>query len=118
LQEFAPAVKQLAYYAYSALPEDHIRREAGNLFANEVEDPAIKIQLPVGEDEKVNRALRQALEVQVALLAKGPQKTSARTLWGSQSPQLDEETKENRHPGAVGSQPIPMVTAPTGGSRT
>jgi hypothetical protein len=28
LQEFAPAVKQMAHRAYTTLPEDHIRREA------------------------------------------------------------------------------------------
>jgi hypothetical protein len=44
LQEVTTAAKQLAYRAYPALQEDHIRREAGKAFADGVEDPAIKIQ--------------------------------------------------------------------------
>jgi hypothetical protein len=68
LQEFATAIKQLAHRAYPAIPEDHIRREAGKAFADEVEDPAIKIQLPLGKEKTVNEALRQVLELQVALL--------------------------------------------------
>jgi hypothetical protein len=37
-QEFATTIKQLAYHACSALPEDHIRRDAGKAFADRVED--------------------------------------------------------------------------------
>lgn len=33
LQDFATAIAQLAHWAYPALPEDHIRREAGKVFA-------------------------------------------------------------------------------------
>jgi hypothetical protein len=33
LQEFATAVEQLAYSAYRALPEDHVRRDTGKTFA-------------------------------------------------------------------------------------
>jgi hypothetical protein len=49
-QEFAIAIEQLVHRAYSALPEDHIRREAGKAFASGVENPAVKIQLLLGED--------------------------------------------------------------------
>jgi hypothetical protein len=76
LQEFATTVEQLVYRACSALPEDHIRREAGKAFADG-EDPAIKIQ----EGQKaVKEALRQAV-----ILAVRNQKTSARTYGGSRS---------------------------------
>jgi hypothetical protein len=37
LQEFA--VEQLAHRAYPALPEDHVRREAGKAFAEGVKTP-------------------------------------------------------------------------------
>jgi hypothetical protein len=43
LQEFSTAVEQLAHCAYHAIPEDHIKRVAGKSFADEVEDPVIKI---------------------------------------------------------------------------
>jgi hypothetical protein len=43
LQEFATAIEQLAHHAYRALPEDHIRTDAGKAFADRVEDLAIKI---------------------------------------------------------------------------
>jgi hypothetical protein len=36
LQEIATAVEQLAHRVYAALPEDHIRREAENAFADGV----------------------------------------------------------------------------------
>jgi hypothetical protein len=45
LQEFSTAIEQFAHHAYSTLPEDDIRREAGKFFADGVEDPAIKIRL-------------------------------------------------------------------------
>jgi hypothetical protein len=40
LQIFAT---QLAHCTHPALPEDHIRRKAGEAFADRVEDPTIKI---------------------------------------------------------------------------
>lgn len=48
LQEFVTAVEQLVHRAYPALL-DHIRREAGK--AHGVEDPAIEIQLHLGEEK-------------------------------------------------------------------
>jgi hypothetical protein len=36
-QEFSTAAEQLAYRNYPALPEDHIKREAGKSFADRVE---------------------------------------------------------------------------------
>jgi hypothetical protein len=44
-QKFATAIEQLAHRAYSTLPEENIRREAGKGFADGVEDPDIKTQL-------------------------------------------------------------------------
>jgi hypothetical protein len=80
LQEFATAVEQLAHCTYPALPEDHIRREAGKTFADKVEDTAIKIQLLLGGHQTVNEGLWQALELQAVLLATRPHKKSARTF--------------------------------------
>jgi hypothetical protein len=54
LQEFARAVEQLDHSAYPALPEDHIRREAGKAFADGVEDHAIPIQLLLEREKTVN----------------------------------------------------------------
>jgi hypothetical protein len=82
LQEFSIAIKQLAN---SALPENHIR-EAGKALANGVEYPTIKMRLLLGQEKTVNKALRQALELQAVLLAARPPKTSARAFCGSQSP--------------------------------
>jgi hypothetical protein len=82
LQNFATAVKQLAHRAYTVLPKDNIRKQAGKAFMDGVEGPAIKIQLLLGGEKTVNEALRQALELQVVLLAYRAQKTSARTLCG------------------------------------
>jgi hypothetical protein len=81
LQEFATAIEQLAHHAYPALPEDHVRKEAGRAFTDRVEDPDIKIQLLLGE-KTVNKALRQALELQAVFLAARPRKT----LWRNWSP--------------------------------
>jgi hypothetical protein len=75
LQEFDTAVEQLAHRTYPALPEDHIRREAGKAFAEGVEDPAIKIQLLLGIEKTMNEDLGQGLELQ----------TSPRTFWWSRS---------------------------------
>jgi hypothetical protein len=41
----------------------------GKAFADGVEDPAIKIQLLLGGEKMMNKALRQALELQTVLLA-------------------------------------------------
>jgi hypothetical protein len=80
------AVEQLVNRAYHTLSEDHIRREAGNTFAEGVEDHEIKVALLIGGEKTVNEALRQALELQAAFLAARSQKTSTNTLWGSPSP--------------------------------
>jgi hypothetical protein len=63
LQEFATATEQLAHCAYTAIPKDHIKREASKSFADEAEDLVIKIQLLQGQ-KSVNEALRQALKMQ------------------------------------------------------
>jgi hypothetical protein len=85
LQDFATAVEQLAHRAYSTLPEDHIRREAGKAFADGVEDQDIKMSQLIGQ-KTANKALRQALELQAVFLAARPHKTSTKILWGSRSP--------------------------------
>jgi hypothetical protein len=85
LQEFATAIEQLAHCAYPALPENHIRREAGKAFENVVQDPAIKIQLLLGREKMVDEDLRQAFELQAVLAARPPE-MSARIFWGIRSP--------------------------------
>jgi hypothetical protein len=49
--------------AYHPLSEAHIRKDAGKAFAEEVENPAIKIQLLLGGRKMVNETLRQAFEL-------------------------------------------------------
>jgi hypothetical protein len=61
LQEFATAIKQLALRVYPTLPEEHIRQEAGKVFADGVEDPDIKIQLLLGGKKTMHEALWQAI---------------------------------------------------------
>jgi hypothetical protein len=86
-QEFATAIEQLDHRAYTALPEDHVRKEAGRAFTDGVEDPDIKIQLLLGGENSVNEALRQALELQAVFLAARPRKT----LWRNTSPPTRRE---------------------------
>jgi hypothetical protein len=45
-QIFATVVQKLAHRPYPAIPENHIRTEAGKAFADGVEESTIKIQLP------------------------------------------------------------------------
>jgi hypothetical protein len=52
------------------------------VFADAVEDPAIKIQLLLGGEKMVNEALRQTVELQAMLLDARPIKTSSRTFLG------------------------------------
>jgi hypothetical protein len=63
LQEFATTIEQLAHCAYPALPEDHVRKEAGRAFTDGVEDPDIKIQLLLGGE--FHRAQRRDQELPV-----------------------------------------------------
>jgi hypothetical protein len=74
LQKFSTDIEQFAHHAYSTLPQDHIRNEAGKAFADGVEDPAIKIQPFLGGEMTMNEIIRQALELQVMILASRPQK--------------------------------------------
>jgi hypothetical protein len=62
---------------------DHIKRQAGKVFADGAEDTTIKIQLLLGGEETVNDALRQALGLQAVFLAPRTQKPSSRTFRGS-----------------------------------
>jgi hypothetical protein len=74
LQEFATGVEQCAYHACSELLDEHIKRKAGKAFADGVEDPTIKIQLLLGREKTVNKALRLALKLRATLLAFRPPK--------------------------------------------
>jgi hypothetical protein len=56
-----------------------MRREAGKVFADGVEDHKIKVALLIGGEKKVNEALRQALE-QAVFLAARSHKTSTKTF--------------------------------------
>jgi hypothetical protein len=62
LQEFAMAVEQLAHRTHITLPEDHIRREAEESFADGVEG-GIKVTLLIRGEKTVNEALREVLEL-------------------------------------------------------
>jgi hypothetical protein len=86
LQDFAMAIEELVHRAYPALPEDHIRTEAGNAFADGVKDPFIKMQLLLGGEKTVNEALRQALALEGLLLSVRPHKASIKTFRGNRSP--------------------------------
>jgi hypothetical protein len=55
-----------------------VRREAGKVFTNGVENPNIKILLFLGGKKTVNEALRQALELNAVFLAAKPQKKNVR----------------------------------------
>jgi hypothetical protein len=57
-----------------------MRREAGKASADGVQHTAIKIQLLLVGEKKVNQALEQARELQAVLLAARPQKTTATTF--------------------------------------
>jgi hypothetical protein len=114
LQEFATGVKQLAHQAYTAPPKDNVRRQADKAFADgvDVEDPAIKIQMLLGGEETVNKAIRHALK----LLAVRAQKNECQDiLGGAESPQPGKKTNENWRAGAVESQSTCGVTGLTGG---
>lgn len=74
MQELATAVKQCVHHTYPAVPENHVRREAGKAFTDGAEDHAIKIQLLLGGEKMVNEALRLALKLQAIVLASRPQK--------------------------------------------
>jgi hypothetical protein len=86
LQDFAIAIEQLAHHDYPTLPDEHIRREAGRVFVDRIEDPDIKIKLLLGGEKMVNKALRQALELQAVLLVASPHKSSTMTFWGRRLP--------------------------------
>jgi hypothetical protein len=74
LQEFTTAIEQLAHSTHPTLPKEQIRKEAGKVFTDRVEDFDIKIQLLLGGEKTVNEALRQALKIQALIPA-------ARTFW-------------------------------------
>jgi hypothetical protein len=86
LQGFVKPIKQLIHHGYQALPEVHIMRVAGKMFTDEVEDPAIIIQLLLEEKKTVNETLRQALKLQAMHLDTRTHKMSTRTFWGNQLP--------------------------------
>jgi hypothetical protein len=98
LQKFDTAVKQLSHHAYLALPKNHIRREAGKVFSDRVEDPTIKLQLLLGGEKSVKEALRQALELQAILLAARPKKRAPGHSGEDSCPKLGEENKHTLPP--------------------
>jgi hypothetical protein len=95
--------------AYTALPEDHVRREAGKMVADGVEDPAWKFSCWW---EEIKR-WRRLLELQAMFLAARPWEMSARLFWVTRSQQSDEETKDNQRAGVMGSQATSGATALT-----
>jgi hypothetical protein len=108
------AIGQSAHCGYPALHKDHIRREVGKAFADGVEHPDIKIPLLLGGEKTVNKALRQAPEIQVVLLANRPHKNSARTTREDDRPHRAKR-QDDRHAGAVESQATSRVAAPMKG---
>jgi hypothetical protein len=68
-----------------ALPEDHIRRDAGKAFADLVEDPAIEIQL-LPEWENGERGSQEGPRTAGRAPSSQAPKTSARTFRGSLLP--------------------------------
>lgn len=61
------------------LPKDHIRRKAAKAFACGVDDPDIKIQLLLGGEKMIIKALQQASELQTMLVATKQQKKKKKT---------------------------------------
>jgi hypothetical protein len=64
----------LAHRASPALPEDHVRREAGRALADGLEDTGIKLKLFLGGDKMVNGGFREVLLLQAVFLAADPGK--------------------------------------------
>lgn len=84
--DIATAIEQLVYCAYLALPEDHRRRAAVSTFVDGVVDLYIKFRSLTGGEKTLGEALRQALEIQVVLVAVRLQETNNASSRGSQSP--------------------------------
>jgi hypothetical protein len=100
LQDFAMAIELLAHCDYPTLPKDHIGREAEKAFAYGVQEPDIKIQLLLGGEKTVNKAIRQAVELQAILAAARPHKNNTKIYQGS-----------NQDAGAVENQASSKVIA-------
>jgi hypothetical protein len=86
LNKLSIAVEQLALRLYPALPVNHVRREVGKAFADEVEDPDIKIQLLLERQKTATGALRQTLELQAVFLAAMFRKNEPQDFLGRPSP--------------------------------
>jgi kynurenine formamidase len=71
LQEFAPAVEQLAHRALVGLPLAFIQTEAAHTFIDSVRDQEVKQHLLMGGDRNLNEALNQALKLEAAKAAAG-----------------------------------------------
>jgi hypothetical protein len=101
------AIEQLAYRAYSTLPEDHIRREAGKVSAYGVKDSDIKIELLLGGEKMVNEGLREAVLIDARL-----HQNNTKVYWGNRSPPPTyKKTHYNQGAGATGNQATLRVTA-------
>jgi hypothetical protein len=72
-------MEQISHHAYHSLPEDHMRRETGKSFADDVEHPEIKIQLLLGREKTMNKAFGQGLEPQAVILTARLHKRRPRT---------------------------------------
>jgi hypothetical protein len=77
--------------------------------------PDIKIQLLLGGEKTVNEALRQALELQAALLTARPLKITTKIYGGTDRPPPGEETQNSQNAVAVENRATSRVTAPTEG---
>jgi hypothetical protein len=74
MQECSIFIEQLAHRAYPALSEDHVRREAGQAFADGLQDLAVNIQLLLGGKKTVNEALREPSKCMPCTKPSGPTK--------------------------------------------
>jgi hypothetical protein len=87
LHDIATAVEQLANSAYPALTEGHIRREAGSKVSEDgVEDPSIKIQLLLGEENGERGSEADSRAAGHAPSSQTPQKRAPRHSGNSRSP--------------------------------
>jgi hypothetical protein len=93
LQDFATAIQQLALRAYPASPEEHIRRKAGKVFVEGIQDYEIKIRLLLGGEKTLSEALRQALEVHAVLIAARSHRSKNVASSWTRSPPSNGETQ-------------------------
>jgi hypothetical protein len=76
LHDFATAIQHLSRRAYRVSSEEHLKREAGNIFVEGIQDYEIKIRLILGGEMTLSEVLRQALEVHDVLIAAWSQRSN------------------------------------------